>query len=195
MTYEGFMEECKAACHERNACRDGYQMLLQSGSVPEILMTVVRNWDDVWRSKYSDIVAENITRWFDGLEREFHDAGFFVNEETTKGIAVVSRPNGTLRFDGRAKVYVFAKAHVVAMGQCEVYCRDAESEVKLYDSAYGKIDAGRVWAYNWAQVESHQECTCYNATTVHALGGVLYDNGHRRLSVSEGVKVVKPEHK
>lgn len=193
MDYEQFMKECKAACHERHACQEGYEMLLRSESVPEILMTVVRNWDDVWRSKYSDIVAENVTRWFEGLEQEFHAAGFFVNEETAKGIAVVSHPDRVLRFGGRAKVYVFGKAHVIAMDDAQVYCRNAESEIELYDQAYGKIDAGRVSAHNWATVESHQECTCHNHTTVYAYGGVLNDHGHRRLSVAEGVTINKTE--
>lgn len=191
MDYEQFMKECKAACHERHACADGYQMLLKSESVQDILMTVVRNWNDVWVSKYADIVAENITRWFSGLEKEFHDSGIFVNEDACKGIVMVSNPGQTLRFAGKAKVYLFGPAHVIATDHSQVYCRDAGGEVELYDYAYGKIDAGRVSAYNRATVESHQECTCHNYTTVYAYGGTLHDKGHHKLHLSDGVTVTK----
>lgn len=189
MNYEQFMQECKAACRERHACQQGYEQLLRSGSVGEILATAANNWDDVWRSKFSDIVADNITRWFSGLEQEFHDAGFFINEECTKGIAVVSRPDRTLRFTGRARVYVFSKAHVVAGGGVQVYCRDAESEIELRDHAYGKIDAGRVKAYDWSEVDSTADCHCYDHTTVRAYGGTLHDHGHRRLVTANDVAI------
>lgn len=190
MNYEQFMQECKAACHERNACADGYQQLLRSQTVPEILLTVVHNWQDVWRSKYSDIVAKNVVRWFTGLEQEFHDAGFFINEETDKGIAVVARPDKVLHFSGRARVYIFDKAHVTACDHCEVYCRNAESEIELFDYAYGKIEAGKVSARDWATVESHQECACYNHTTILVSEGILHDHGHLRLTTGDNVTII-----
>ena len=191
MDYEQFKQECKAACHERHACQQGYEQLLRSANVNDILTTVVRNWDDVWHSKYSDIVAENITRWFSGLEQEFHAAGFYVNEDCRKGIAVVSRPDRTLCFTGRARVYVFAKAHVVATGGARVYCRDAESEIELHGHAYGKIDAGHVSAYDWSDVDSTGDCHCYDHSTVRAYGGTLHDHGHRRLDTANDVKILK----
>lgn len=181
MDYTQFMNECKAACRERNACQAGYAELLRSGSVEEILTTVVHNWNDVFRSKYADIVAKNVTRWFDGLEAEFHAAGFYVNEETDRGIAIVSHAERQLRFGGRARVYVFAGSHVIIQGSAQVYCRDAESEIEMYDESSGKIEAGRVWAHDWATLESHGDCTCYDRTTVYAYGGTLTDHGHRRL--------------
>lgn len=191
MDYKQFMEECKAACHERNACSEGYQMLLRSESVQEILLTVVRNWTDVWQSKYSDIVAKNIARWFDGLEREFHEAGIFVNEESDRGIVMLSNPGRTLRFTGAARVYLFGTAHVVATDHCTVYCRDDKSEVELYGRAYGKITAGRVSVHDRAQAESHQECTCYDSSKVYAFGGRVYDYGHLKLHTSRNVEIIK----
>ena len=187
MDYHQFTIECKAACHERHACGNGYQMLLNSQTVPEILNTVACNWNDVWRSKYSDIVAKNITRWFDGLEDEFHASGFFVNEETDKGIVFVSRPGKILTFTGRAKVYIFDTAHVIAKDNVQVYCRDKDSEIELYGYSYGKIEAGRVSAHNTSEVESYQECTCYDRTSVYALSGILHDFGHLQLVVENNV--------
>lgn len=191
MDYEQFMQECMAACRERHACQPGYHMLLESKTVPEILMTVARNWDDVWKSRYSDIVAQNITRWFDGLEDEFHASGFFVNEETNKGIVFVSHPDRILSFTGRAKVYIFAKAHVIAKDNVQVYCRDKNSEIELYDTSYGKIEAGRVIVHDMAEVESWQECVCFDKTKVYALGGILHNKGHRLLSCANNVQVIK----
>lgn len=191
MDYKQFKEECKQACHERHACHDGYQMLLRSNSVEEILSTVVRNWSDVWKSKYSDIVAKNITRWFDGLENNFHRAGIYVNEPARNGIAIVSNPGKVLHFEGTTRVYIFSKAHVIATDTVQVYCRDKNSEVSLFDDAYGKIEAGRVFVHDAAEAETHQECTCYDRTTIHAMGGVLYDYGHRRLSATEDVEIIK----
>lgn len=191
MDYEGFMNICKTACHERQACKVGYEQLLQSEDVGSILATMYHNWADVWGSKFADVVANRIVEVFDGLEDEFHAEGFYVNEETTRGRVIVANPAKPLRFDGKAEVYIFSKAHVMAFGECKVYCRDAESEIELYDNAYGKIMKGKVWAHNWSMVESHQECTCYNATSILASEGVLYDNGHRRLDLGKDVTVIK----
>ena len=191
MDYEQLMTETKMACHERQACRNGYEMLLRSKNVQEILLTAVKNWDDVWRSKYYDIVADNIERWFYGLEQEFHAAGIYVNEETNKGIAIVSRPDKILSYGGRAKVYVFAKAHIVASDHAEVYCRDENSVVELYDHAYGKIDDGLVMANDCSKVESKGKCICHEQSKVYAMGGVLYDHGHSRLNIANGVEIIK----
>ena len=157
MDYEGFKEEWKQACRERHACTKGYEQFLRSNSIGEILQTAVDNWTDVYQSKFADFMAANIVRQFAGLEQEFHDAGFYVNEDSDKGICVV------------------------AHGNAKVYCRNAESEIELHDDAYGKIEAGRVWAYDWATVDSHQECWCEGHATVTIYGGELHDKGHRRI--------------
>ena len=182
MDYEGFKEEWKQACRERHACTKGFEQLLRSNSIGEILQTAVDNWTDVYQSKFADFMAANIVRQFAGLEQEFHDAGFYVNEDSDKGICVVCRPDKELHFSGRARVYIFDKARVVARGNAKVYCRNAESEIELHDDAYGKIEAGRVWAYDWATVDSHQECWCEGHATVTIYGGELHDKGHRRLT-------------
>ena len=191
MTYEQFMEECKAACHERNACQAGYAELLRSENVGQILTTVVHNWNDVYRSKYADIVAKNVVRWYEGLKEDFNKAGIFVNEEIRKGIAVVSDTNQVLQFGGNAKVYVFGKAHIIARDTCQVSCRCEDAEIELYDIASGTIERGKVWVYDWASVESHQECHCYGHSNVLVSEGVLHDHGHRKLSQSDNVTIIK----
>ncbi len=156
MDYEQFKEEWKQACKERHACAKGYQQLLASRSVADVLQTAVANWGDVYRSKFADFMAENIVRQFEGLRDEFHEAGFFVNEDSDKGFCIVCRPDRPLRFSGRARVYIFAgKAEVEARGMAQVYCRSEDAEVRMYESTYGKIEAGKVWAYGAARVEAH----------------------------------------
>ena len=183
MDYEQFKEEWKVACKERHACTKGYQQLLASQSVADVLATAVANWTDVYKSKFADFMAENIVRQFEGLRDEFHEAGFFVNEPSDKGICVVCRPDGPLEFGGRARVYVFAQAEVTARDLAQVYCRNKDSVVRLYGNAYGKIEAGRVWAYDFATVDSHEECWCHDRTTVTISGGVVHDEGHRRINI------------
>lgn len=191
MTYEQFMEECKAACRERNACAEGYAALLRSENVVEMLNVAVHNWNDVYKSKYSDIVAANAVRWYKELKSDFNTAGIFVNEEVSKGLVIVSNTDKVLTFSGNAKVYIFGKAHVIARDNCEVNCRCKDSEIELYDNASGKIEKGKVWAYGWSQVESHQECFCYQHSNVLVSEGVIHDYGHRILSMSENITVIR----
>lgn len=183
MDYEQFKDEWKTACRERHACTKGYQQLLSSKSVSDILATAVANWTDVYKSKFADFMAANIVRQFEGLKDEFHAAGFFVNENSDKGICVVCRPDRPLEFDGRARVYIFDQAEVTARGMVQVYCRNKNSVVRLYDNAYGKIEAGRVWAYDFSTVDSHEECWCHDRTIVTISGGVVHDEGHRRMTI------------
>lgn len=183
MDYEQFKDEWKTACRERHACTKGYQQLLSSKSVSDILATAVANWTDVYKSKFADFMAANIVRQFEGLKDEFHAAGFFVNENSDKGICVVCRPDRPLEFDGRARVYIFDQAEVTARGMARVYCRNKNSVVRLYDNAYGKIEAGRVWAYDFSTVDSHEECWCHDRTIVTISGGVVHDEGHRRMTI------------
>lgn len=191
MTYEQFMNECKAACRERNACAEGYAELLRAENVVEILTVAVHNWNDVYKSKYADIVAANVIRWYKELKSDFNEAGIFVNEEIRKGIAIVCHTDKVLTFGGNARVYVFDKAHVVARDSSDVYCRSEEAEIELYDNSYGKIEKGKVWAYDWSQVESHQECFCHHHSNVVISSGIAHDFGHRMLSTSENVTVIK----
>lgn len=195
MDYEGFMQICKEACHERQACQPGYEQLLRSKNVNDILATMSYNWYDVWGSKFADIVADRIAECFKGLEKEFHEEGFFVNEDAHCGRVIVTDTDKELCYYGHARVYVFGKAHVKAFGESQVFSRHAGSEIELYDNAYAKITAGRVWAHDHSSVESHQECWCYNATSVLVSEGVLHDIGHRRLTIgsSKDIKIIKGE--
>lgn len=190
MDYEQLMEEAKRACRERQACRNGYDMLIRSKNVQEVLLTAVKNWDYVWRSKFYDVVADNIDRWFEGLEQEFHAAGIYVNEPTDKGIAIVSNAEETLVFEGRARVYIFARSRVIAKGGAQVYCRDSESIIELYGRAYGYVEQGMVVAHDWSEVESRGVCYSYDYCKVRAFGGILHDYGHRRLNTDNGVKFI-----
>ena len=191
MDYTQLMKECKAACRERNACQEGYADLLRAENVVEILNVAVRNWNDVYRSKYADIVADNIIRWFDGLEKDFHEAGIFVNEETRKGIVIVSNAAELLTFGGNARIYVFGDADIEAYDNCEVYCRCSDATIELHDYASGVIERGKVYAYDWSSVESHEKCFCYDYSSVVISKGICHDKGHRRLSWSENVTIIK----
>ena len=183
MNYEGFMTELKQACRERNACKEGYEQLLRSRSVPEILRTVKDNWTDVWESKYADIVERELPRWFAGQEEDFHKAGVYVNEPSKRGLCMVSQAEDVLEFGGNARVYVFGKARVIARDNVELHCRCPEAEIELRDHAWGKVKAGRVMARDFTTVQSWQEVECHDAAHVTVWGGKVTDCGHRVLKI------------
>ena len=185
MDYKQMSDELKSLCRQKNACTEGYADLLRSKTVPEIVSTMKHHWDFVWSDKYHfrPVIRKYAEQWFKGQEEECHKAGLYVNESTDRHLAIVTDTDQVLRFGGRAKVYVFGKAHILCYGNCSVYSRCSEAEIEMFDNTWGIIEQGKVWAYNFAQVQSFQEVTCYNACEVIVNAGICHDFGHRKLSV------------
>lgn len=191
MDFETLKKECKQVCRDYKACAPGYAALLRAETVEEIINVSVYYWNDVWRDRFADAVSKNIERWFEGLENEFHGAGLFVNEESDKGIVIINDNSQTYTFTGRARIYILGKAHIVAKDNCRVFCRCNEAIAELYDNAGGLFLQGKVTAHDFAHVDSHQECTCYQLTNIIVSNGVCHDFGHRHLHVNENAKVLK----
>lgn len=185
MDFKQMSDELRSLCRQKDACKDGYADLLQAKTVPEILSTMKHHWEFVWSDQYNfrPVIRKYAEKWFKGQEDDFHAAGVYVNEPTDRHLAIVTDTDKVLRFDGRAKVYVFGKAHVICRGNCSVYSRSEDAEIEMYDNTFGVIEKGKVWAYNFAQVQSYQEVTCYNASEVMVNAGICHDFGHRKLSV------------
>lgn len=184
MTFEQFKTECIEACHVRQACREGYADLLHAETTPALLRVVKNYWDDVYRSKYADIVGENIERWFDGQEDDFHRADVFVNEPADHGIVFVNNYlDGELRVKGTAKAYVFGASSVFGVDRAEVYCHTEGSFVRVRDHAYAHVERGTVVAMGYSSIEINAgvEASCYDRTRVTLNGGRILSYGHRSI--------------
>lgn len=187
--FERLKEICRVACHERNACKDGFEALLKTGSVADILAVWKANWEDVYESKYADIMVENITSVYQELQDEFRASGVFVNEDSDKGLVIVSNPTGPLRFGGTAHVYIFTAADVTATENAQVYCRAEGSHIILQGHSFGKFKAGEVTVKEFAEASGNGVFHTYNAADVAVSSGKVIDHGHRRIAAYGGTEV------
>lgn len=185
MDYEQMSRELREICRQKDACTDGYAELLRAKTVPEILSTMKHHWDFVWSDKYNfrPVIRKYVTKWFAGQEENFHKAGVYVNESADRHLAIVTDTDEILRFGGSVRVYVFGKAHILCYDHCSVFSRCPDAEIEMFDHTSGIVEHGKVWAYNFAQVQSYQEVTCYNASEVMVNAGIYHDLGHSKLSV------------
>lgn len=141
--FEELKEICRVACHERNACEPGFKALMQTETVGQILAVWRENWQDIYQSKFSDVMAANIVKVYRRSRREFRRADVFVNESSERGLVIVCRPDGEIRVGGTAQCYVFGgSASVVATDHAQVYCRTSGVKVTLRGHAYGYMQAG-----------------------------------------------------
>lgn len=186
ITFEEFKQEWIAACHNRNACKEGYAELLKSNSVPEILSVAKNHWFDVNHEMFFKVIEENIERWYADLKTEFNQAGIWVNEEIYKGIVVVNNYNKDepLCVRGSAKAYIFGASKVNGFDKSEIYCHSEGSEITLYNNSYGRIEKGRVLATDRSNLEMFDgvNAVCMNYATVTMNGGFLEDKGHCEIN-------------
>ena len=115
-SFEQLMNICKSAAHDRNACTEGYAQLLRAENIPQILHVWRQNWDDVYRSRYYDIMAKNIVGVFDQSKDLFHASEVFVNEPAEKGLLIIASPTQPIEVTGSARAYLFTAAEVTARG-------------------------------------------------------------------------------
>ena len=191
-TFDELKEICRRACHERNACKEGFEALLQAETIPAILDVWRRNWQDVYKSKYADVMADNIVRVYAGLGDEFRRSEVYVNESSERGLVIICRPAARICLGGTAKGYIFGTdAEVEATDNAQVYCRTSGVKVTLRGHAYCHSEArdAEVTVYNFAHAEGQMQCTTYNAAEVVIQGGTLVDHGHRRIAAYGGTRV------
>jgi len=184
--FEQLKEICRVACHERNACKPGFEALMQADSIPAILAVWRKNWDDIFSSKFADVMVKNVVEVYATAADEFRRALFFVNEPSERGIVIISSPTEPITVGGTAKAYIFSPAEVTATENAQVYCRTAGSKIILRGHSYGHIDHAdtRVEVREFASAGGTMECHTYNAAEVIIQGGTLIDHGHRRITAS-----------
>ena len=189
--FEKLKELCRQACHERNACKEGFADLMQAETIPQIMQVWKNNWDDVFRSRYADIMVRQLAVLDQSMLDEFRKGGVFVNEDSAEGYVIISNPEKPVSVGGTARAYIFTPAEVVAAGNAQVYCRTADSRITLRGHAYCRCDNVDtvVEVYNFAKADGMMQCHTHNAAEVVITDGMLIDHGHRRI-VASGNTVV-----
>lgn len=189
--FEQLKEICRQACHERSACEHGFKALMNTETIPQIMQVWKDNWDDVFRSRYSDIMVHRLTELNPSAVEEMRKGGVYVNEDRDDGYVIVSNPDRTINVGGTARAYLFTAAEVTATDNAQVYCRTSGVKVTLRGHAYCHSEArdAVVTVYNFAHAEGKMQCTTYNAAEVVIQGGTLIDHGHRRIAAYGGTRV------
>ena len=184
-------EICRQACHERSACEQGFKALMNTETIPQIMQVWKDNWDDVYRSRYADIIVTWMARFDQSMMDEMRKGGVYVNEDRDDGYVIVSNPGRTISVGGTARAYLFTAAEVTATDNAQVYCRTSGVKVTLRGHAYCHSEArdAEVTVYNFAHAEGQMQCTTYNAAEVVIQGGTLVDHGHRRIAAYGGTRV------
>ena len=189
--FEQLKEICRKACHERSACEPGFKALMNTETIPQIMQVWKDNWDDVYRSRYADIIVTWMARFDQSMMDEMRKGGVYVNEDRDDGYVIVSNPDRPISVGGTARAYLFTAAEVTATDNAQVYCRTSGGKVTLRGHAYCHSDArdAEVTVYNFAHAEGQMQCTTYNAAEVVIQGGTLVDHGHRRIAAYGGTRV------
>jgi hypothetical protein len=145
-TFDELKEICRRACHERNACKEGFEALMRAGNTAELMNVWRQNWQDIYQSKFSDVMAEHIVRFHNSarLAREMRRSDVFVNESSERGLVIVCRPCGKISVGGTAKCYVFGDgpAEIAATDHAQVYCRSSRVRISLRGYATAVVSAG-----------------------------------------------------
>lgn len=197
--FERLKEICRVACHKRNACKPGFEALMQTNSVAGILNVWRNNWHDVFESKYADIMANEITGIYADMRDDFNASNVFVNEPTDKGLLIVTASKevepSPITVSGQAKCYIFDSGSVIATDDAEVYCRDEKGRVVLTGHSQGFFTAGQVEIRNYAKAIGTFTGQCYNAAYVILRGGTVIDHGHLGISAWNDSVVYSNTHK
>ena len=184
-------EICRLACHERKACREGFEALMRAETVPQIMQVWKNNWDDVFRSRYADIVVKKLDEVNPDMIAELRAGGVYVNADSEEGYVIISHPERPVNVGGTARAYIFTPAVVSATDNAQVYCRTGGSRIVLHGHSYCRCDSAEtmVSVFNFAKAEGVMQCHTYNAAEVTINGGRLCDSGHRRIAANGGTMV------
>ena len=151
--YDLLKDTCTRACHDRHACVNGYEQMLASTNVSQMMATWRDNWEDVVKSKYADIIRTELPKQYPLLKDKMNecpeDAQSFVR-------VLVTDCDKEISIHGKARAYILGEATVSVYEHAQVYSsRCDEARISLHDYAYGNIKKGHVVASD----RSHFECS------------------------------------
>ena len=154
-SFEELKAVCHAACHQRNACKDGFAAMLMAENTADLMHVWRRWWQDIYVSKYADIMTAKIATATGRLRREMRQSDVFVNEPTERGLLIVCQPDRTIKVGGTAKCYVFggglvegAGVRIEATDHAQVFCRTKGVRITLRGHATAKVEAGDCEIYD-----------------------------------------------
>lgn len=195
--FEQLKEICREACHERGACVAGFDALMHADSIGAILAVWRQNWEDIFGSKFADVMAANVVKVYATARKEFNSADFYVNEDSERGMVIITAAPQMIRLGGTAKGYVFAQSKVLATDNAQVYCRTDGSSITLYGHASANITGhSTVHAYEFSSVRCKgATCHSYQAAQVTATDGAVISYSHRRITAYGSAKVYANGHR
>ena len=157
-SFEELKEICRAACHERHACQDGFAAMLMADNTADLMHVWRRWWQDIYVSKYADIMTARIATATGRLRREMRQSDVFVNEPTERGLLIVCQPERPITVGGRARCYVFGSGvEVVAVDHAQVFCRTKGVRITLRGYATAKVEAGDCELFNRSFLKGHPD--------------------------------------
>lgn len=189
--FDELKEICRVACHERNACKSGFEALMQAESIREILAVWRQNWQDIFQSKFAEVMVKNIVNVYATSKDEFNAADVYVNEHSERGLVIVCGAEEPVFVGGTAKAYIFTPSYVTATDNAQVYCRTAGSTIILKGHSHAGIENAdtNVEVREFATANGSMTCQTWQAAEVSIGYGTVTDYGHRRIIASGGAVV------
>ena len=141
--FEDLKEICRTACHERNACKQGFEAMLLAENTAQMMHVWRQNWNDIYESKFADMMPMVVAGLSPRLKREMRQSDVYVNEPSSRGLVIVCQPSKPIRVGGTAKCYVFGSdAGICADDHAQVYCRTHGVRIVLRGYASARVRAG-----------------------------------------------------
>lgn len=187
--YKQLKDICTEACHERQACEDGYKDMLAAENVGQMMAVWRKYLEDVVESKYVKIINRRLLEIYPSIKEEMNQAGVYVNEcpGNAKEFVVVivttqDVEKGTIiNIHGHAKAYVLGRALVRANDHSQVYCKVSPAFIHLHDDAYGYVSKGFTQVYNNARLVTQVNAVLYDQAICEAHGGEIFAISFKKI--------------
>lgn len=187
--YKQLKDICTEACHERQACKEGYKDMLAAENVGQMMAVWRKYLEDVVESKYVKIINRRLPEIYLSIKEEMNQAGVYVNEcpENAQEFVVVivttqDVEKGTIiNIHGHAKAYVLGRALVRANDHSQVYCKVSPAFIHLHDDAYGYVNKGFTQVYNNARLVTQANAVLYDQAICEAHGGEIFAISFKKI--------------
>ena len=179
--YQKLKEICTAACHERQACKEGYKDMMAAENVGQMMAVWRKYLEDVVESKYVKIINRRLPEIYPSIKEEMNQAGVYVNEcpeNAQEFVVVIVTPQDVekgniINIHGHAKAYVLGRALVRAKDHSQVYSNVCHAFIHLHDDAYGYVSKGFTQVYDNARLVTQANACLYDQAICEAHGGQI----------------------
>ena len=168
--FNDLKEICRMACHERQACKPGFEAMLLAENTAQMMQVWRQNWNDIYSSKFADLMPQVVAGLSRQLIQEMRQADVFVNENSRRGLVIVCQPQRKVRIGGggTARAYVFGgDAEVEATDHAQVYCRHEGVRIILRGYASAKVRAGECEIYDRSFLKILRQAQEPLSVTIH----------------------------